>query len=302
MPALNQTGLLNAAFWCTSRCVSSSRKISAASGVAKYPCLFAHPWMVRTTRPINCLTLRSRSGVPITPRKYFETTTLVATCDQPVGISTSCCSKTTSPFPVVMSGPRVSHWTSSKGATPGRVKYRFQERPFRLRSEALAGAAAVTLGRSVDVFWVDRAIDETSVGWGENGMGWGGERPTSYAVGWSLSSSLPQPVGFPDSAGHNICPYGPDAGRSRWARIRRDHPASSCASPGPTRRPLLRHLLGDLPRVRPLPAEAAWAGSARAGRRHPTYMGAGFGLPVGARLLRRPPGPHTGIGSGCLSW
>src|ERR1700730_236779 len=165
MPALNQTGLLKAAFCCTSRCVSSSRKISAASGVAKYPCLFAHPWMVRTTRPINCLTLRSRSGVPITPRKYFETTTLVATCDQPVGISTSCCSKTTSPFSLMMDASRVSHWTSSNGATPGRVKYRFQERPFRLRFEALAGAVAVTLGRSVDVFWVDRAIDETSVGW-----------------------------------------------------------------------------------------------------------------------------------------
>src|SRR5216684_4259685 len=112
--------------------------------------------MVRATRPINCLTLRSRSGVPITPRKYLETTTLVATCDQPVGISTSRCSKTTSPFSLVMEASRVSHWTSSKGATPGRVKYRF---------EALAGAAAVRLGRSVDVFWVDRAIDETSVGW-----------------------------------------------------------------------------------------------------------------------------------------
>src|ERR1700674_5037665 len=160
IPALNQTGLLKAAFWWTSRCVSSSRKISAASGVAKYPCLFAQPWMVRTTRPISCLTLRSRSGVPSTPRKYLETTTLVATCDQPAGISTSCCSKTTSPFSLVMEASRVSHWTSSNGAVPGRVKYRFQLRPLRLRLVALAGAAAVTGGRSVDVFWVDRAIDE----------------------------------------------------------------------------------------------------------------------------------------------
>src|SRR5437879_1165018 len=40
--------------------------------------------MVRATRPISCLTLRSRSGVPITPRKYFETTTLVATWDQTI--------------------------------------------------------------------------------------------------------------------------------------------------------------------------------------------------------------------------
>src|SRR5439155_1644699 len=160
--------------------------MSAASGVEKYPCLFAHPWIVRTTRPINCLTLRSRSGVPRTPRKYLETTTLVATCDQVVGISTSCCSKTTSPFSLVMEASRVSHWTSSNGATPGRVKYRFQGRPFRLRFEVPAGTAAGKLGRSVDVFWVDRA------------------------------------------------------------------------------------------------------GGPRAGRRHPTYMGAGFALPVDSRLLRRP--------------
>src|ERR1700736_5640239 len=169
MPALNQTGLLKAAFWCTSKCVSSSRKISDASGVAKYACLLAHPWIVRTTRPISCLTLRSRSGVPITPRKYFETTTLVATCDQVVGISTSCCSKTTSPFSLVIDASRVSHWTSSKGATPGRVKYRFQGKPLRLRLGAPAGAAAVKLGRSVDVFWVDRAIDEPPLGGVESG-------------------------------------------------------------------------------------------------------------------------------------
>src|SRR5438477_482891 len=114
-------------------------------------------------------------AVPPPPRKYFETTTLVATCDQVVGISTSCCSKTTSPFSLLIEASRVSHWTSSNGATPGRVKYRFQGSPFRLRFEALAGAAAVTLGRSVDVFGVDRAI--------VNLRGWGGERPTSYAVG-----------------------------------------------------------------------------------------------------------------------
>src|SRR5262245_36206538 len=35
MPTLNQTGLLNAAFWWTSRCVSSSEKLSRSSGVAK---------------------------------------------------------------------------------------------------------------------------------------------------------------------------------------------------------------------------------------------------------------------------
>jgi hypothetical protein len=34
-PTLNQTGLLNAIFWYTSRCVSSSPKILRSSGVAK---------------------------------------------------------------------------------------------------------------------------------------------------------------------------------------------------------------------------------------------------------------------------
>src|SRR6266576_3808201 len=239
MPALNQTGLLKAAFWCTSKWLSSSRKISVASGVAKYPCLLAQPWMVRTTRPISCLTLRSRSGVPRTPRKYFETTTFVATCDQVVGISTSCCSKTTSPFSLVMLASRVSHWTSSNGATPGRVKYRFQGSPLRLRLGALLGAAAVTLGRSVEVFWVDRAIDEPPWGGNERG-GMGGERPTSYAVGWCLSSILPQPLGFPDSAGYNICQSRPNADLSAGGLPGRPGPDSNCASPGPSRRPLLR--------------------------------------------------------------
>ena len=41
--------------------------------------------IVSTTRPISCLTERSRSGVPICPRKYLETTMLVACCDQNFG-------------------------------------------------------------------------------------------------------------------------------------------------------------------------------------------------------------------------
>src|SRR5260370_33070162 len=128
--------------------------------------------MVRTTRPINCLTLRSRSGVPITPRKYFETTTLVASCDQVVGISTSCCSKTTSPFSLVMTASRVSHCTSSNDATPGRVKYRFQGRPLRLRLGALAGGAAGEVGSSVGGFWGGRGAAVNSPRWGGGGWGW----------------------------------------------------------------------------------------------------------------------------------
>ena len=79
----------------------------------------AHSVMVSTTRPISCLTERSRSGVPIWPRKYFETTMLVACCDQDFGISTSRCSKTTLPFSLPMTAARSSHSTSSNGSTPG---------------------------------------------------------------------------------------------------------------------------------------------------------------------------------------
>jgi hypothetical protein len=69
-----------------------------------------------------------------------------------------------------MVADRVSHWTSSNGATPGLLKYRFQGNPLRLRLSAPAGTAVVELGRSVDVFWVDRAIDEPPLeGWVESG-------------------------------------------------------------------------------------------------------------------------------------
>ena len=85
--------------------------------------------MVSTTRPISCLTLRSRSGVPICPRKYLETTMLVACCDQKRGISTSRCSNTTSPRSLPMSAARRSHSTSSNGSTPASVKKRGNARP-----------------------------------------------------------------------------------------------------------------------------------------------------------------------------
>src|SRR5215217_6396508 len=121
-PQLNQTGLLNAAFWCTSRYLRSSLNADNAASDAKYFCLRAHSVMVLTTRPISCLTERSRSGEPTWPRKYFETTMLVACCDQNDGISTSFCSKTTLPFSLPMTAERTSHAISSKGSTPGSVK------------------------------------------------------------------------------------------------------------------------------------------------------------------------------------
>src|SRR5262245_59750338 len=77
-PQLNHTGLLKAAFWYTRMCFRSSLNACRSSSFAKYLLLRAQAVMVSTTRPMSCLTLRSRSGVPICPRKYLETTMLVA--------------------------------------------------------------------------------------------------------------------------------------------------------------------------------------------------------------------------------
>jgi hypothetical protein len=86
-----------------------------------------------------------------------------------------------------MLAERVSHSTSSKEGTPGRLKYRFQASPFRLRfCPFWAGEAAVTLGRSADVFWVVRGINQDLRGWVK--------RPTSYDLGLGLSTSLQQNV------------------------------------------------------------------------------------------------------------
>src|SRR3984893_6895420 len=132
-PQLNQTGLLNAAFWYTRMCFRSSLNACRSSALAKY--LFARPHsvIVVTTRPMSCFTLRSRSGVPICPRKYFETTMLVACCDQDFGISTSRCSNTTSPRSFPITAARSSHSTSSNGSVglvgPSVVKNRGNDRP-----------------------------------------------------------------------------------------------------------------------------------------------------------------------------
>ena len=101
--------------------------------------------MVSTTRPMSCLTLRSRSGVPIWPRKYFETTMLVACCDQKLGISTSRCSKTTSPRSLPMTAARSSHSTSSNGSTPGLGEEARERQPGRRsgRLRSLDASAAL---------------------------------------------------------------------------------------------------------------------------------------------------------------
>ena len=124
-PRLNQTGLLKAIIWFTSRCFSSVAEALAVGGrleVATLRC--PNRWMRSATRPISCLTLRSRSGVPMWPRKYFETTTFVASCDQDLGISTSVCSKTVSPPSPEIFAERSSHSTASKGSTSSFVKKR----------------------------------------------------------------------------------------------------------------------------------------------------------------------------------
>src|SRR5215471_5004437 len=128
-PQLNQTGLLKAAFWYTRMCLRSSLNACRSSSVAKYLCVRPHSVIVFTTRPMSCLTLRSRSGVPSCPRKYFDTTMLVACWDHDFGISTSRCSNTTSPPWAPMTAERSSHSTSSKGSTPASVKNRGNVRP-----------------------------------------------------------------------------------------------------------------------------------------------------------------------------
>src|SRR5262245_60855692 len=128
-PQLNQTGLLKAAFWYTRMCFKSSLNACTSSSLAKYFWVRAQLVMVSTTRPINCLTLRSRSGVPIWPRKYLETTMLVASCDQNRGISTSLCSNTTSPRSLPITAERRSHSIWSNGSAPASVKNRGNTRP-----------------------------------------------------------------------------------------------------------------------------------------------------------------------------
>src|SRR5258705_12897382 len=128
-PQLNHTGLLNAGFWYTRICFRSSLNACRSSSPAKYLFDRAHAVIVSTTRPMSCLTLRSRSGVPIWPRKYFETTMLVACCDQALGISTSRCSKTISPRSLPIAADRISHSVSANGSTPASVKKRGNVRP-----------------------------------------------------------------------------------------------------------------------------------------------------------------------------
>src|SRR5262245_59450352 len=88
--------------------------------------------MVVATRPTSCRTLVSRSGVPFFPWKYLEATIFVAVMDQFLGVSTSFCSKITSPDSLVIAAVRYSHSIASYGEIPSRVKYRRNSRPLRV--------------------------------------------------------------------------------------------------------------------------------------------------------------------------
>src|SRR5882672_10063740 len=149
-PQLNHTGLLNAAFWYTRMCFKSSLNARTSSSVAKYFCARAHAVIVSTTRPMSCLTLCSRSGAPICPRKYFETTMFVACCDQDFGISTSRCSNTSSPRSLPITAERSSHSISSNGSTSASVKKRGNVRPGAAELVLLFTRDTSTLGGATD--------------------------------------------------------------------------------------------------------------------------------------------------------
>ena len=61
--------------------MSSASKLSPSSAVAKYPRERPQSAIVPATRPIICLTERSRAGELSCPRKYFWATMFVAFCD-----------------------------------------------------------------------------------------------------------------------------------------------------------------------------------------------------------------------------
>src|SRR5438270_8988624 len=91
--------------------------------------------MVRATRRTSWRTDHSApAGVPGTPalRKYLETATSVASCDQSAGTSASSILKTTSPSaPLILAG-RLTHSTASRVFSAdwrGGVKRRGTDRP-----------------------------------------------------------------------------------------------------------------------------------------------------------------------------
>ena len=99
---------------------------------------------------MSCLTLRSRVGDSIGPRKYLETTMFVACCDQKDGISTSRCSNTTSPCSLPINATLDSHSISSNGSVPSVVKNRGNSKPgwAGISGVKLAGGSTASVSRA----------------------------------------------------------------------------------------------------------------------------------------------------------
>src|ERR1700749_4035275 len=85
--------------------------------------------MDSATRETRARTPDSRSGVPTWPWRYLDATMLVAVMDQEEGVATSFCSKMILPLKSWMTASRFSQVSSSKGETPGLVKWRSKWRP-----------------------------------------------------------------------------------------------------------------------------------------------------------------------------
>src|ERR1700761_2375997 len=103
--------------------------------------------MDSATRETRARTPDSRSGVPTWPCRYLLATMLVAVMDQEEGVSTSFCSKMILPLKSWMTASRFSQVSSSKGETPGFVKWRSKWRP-----EPTRGALCVLV-------WVEAAAE-----------------------------------------------------------------------------------------------------------------------------------------------
>jgi hypothetical protein len=94
-----------------------------------------------------------------------------------------------------MLAERLSHATSSKGCSPGWVKYRFQGKPLGLRRVPVGALVK----RSEDVFEVERAMNTS---WRRRIKGV--KRRTLYEKEGGLSSILPQPAGAVDNLVYKI--------------------------------------------------------------------------------------------------
>src|ERR1700761_7840614 len=116
--------------------------------------------MDSATRETRARTPDSRSGVPTWPWRYLEATILVAVMDQEEGVSTSFCSKMILPLKSWMTASRFSQVSSSKGDTPGLVKWRSNFRP-RALWRPLAEVAVEVL------VWVEAAELVTMSAMGE---------------------------------------------------------------------------------------------------------------------------------------